>query len=81
MSQIIDEMRWFTVDEASEYLRITRATLYTYMKDGRLPFYYLAGTRNRRIKKSDVDALLILGRSEDIEIENEIGTPDKSNSG
>lgn len=67
MNEETEEIRWMTVDEASRYLRITRATLYAYMKDGKLPFYYLAGTRNRRIKKSDVDALLVLGRPEDID--------------
>lgn len=60
-----DDIRWMTVDEASKYLRVTKATLYTYMKDGKLPYYYLAGTRHRRVKKSDVDALLILGKPED----------------
>lgn len=62
-----EEIRWMTVEEASKHLRVTRATLYAYMKDGKLPFYYLAGTRNRRIKRSDVDALLILGKPTDIE--------------
>lgn len=67
MTEGTEEIRWMTVDEASKYLRITRATLYAYMKDGKLPFYYLAGTRNRRIKKSDVDALLLPGKPGDIE--------------
>lgn len=49
---------WYTVAEACEYLRVSNTTLYEYMKTKRLPFYYLAGTRNRRIKKSDLDALL-----------------------
>lgn len=64
MSQI-DDIRWMTVDEASKYLRVTKATLYTYMKEGKLPYFYLAGTRHRRVKKSDVDALLIPGKPED----------------
>ncbi len=67
MSDGSDEIRWMTVEEASTYLRITRATLYAYMKDGKLPYYYLAGTHNRRLKKSDVDALLVIGRPEDID--------------
>lgn len=65
MKDETEDIRWMTVDEASKYLRVTKATLYTYMKDAKLPFYYLAGTRHRRIKKSDVDALLLPGRPED----------------
>lgn len=56
---------WMTVDEASQYLRVTPNTLYNYMKDGRLPFFYLAGTRHRRVKRSDVERLLVPGKPED----------------
>lgn len=35
------------------------------MKNGRLPYYYLAGTRQRRVKKADLDALLVRGNPED----------------
>ena len=57
--------RWLTVTEAAEYLSVTPATVYTYMKDERLPFSYLAGTRHRRIKKSDLEALLVPGNPND----------------
>ena len=66
-----EDIRWMTVDEASKYLRVTRATLYAYMKDEKLPFFYLAGTRNRRIKKSDVDALLVPGKPDDTDAADE----------
>jgi excisionase family DNA binding protein len=65
MSDEIDDIRWMTVDEVSKYLRVTKATVYTYMKEGKLPYFYLAGTRHRRVKKSDVDALLIPGKPEE----------------
>lgn len=67
--QFASETRLFDVSEACSYLRVSKATLYSYMKDGRLPFYYLAGTRQRRLRKSDLDALLIPGSSEEDESE------------
>lgn len=65
MSDNLDDVHWMTIDEASKYLRVTKATLYTYMKEKKLPYFYLAGTRHRRVKKSDVEALLIPGSPED----------------
>jgi excisionase family DNA binding protein len=58
---------WLTVPEASEYLKVSKTTLYNLMKDGRLPFFYIAGTRQRRIKQADLDALLQPGRPEDLD--------------
>jgi excisionase family DNA binding protein len=58
MAENTKTTEWYTVAEACEYLRVSNTTLYEYMKTKRLPFYYLAGTRHRRIKKSDLDALL-----------------------
>lgn len=60
-----ETMVWMTVEEASTYLRVTANTLYNYMKDGRLPYFYLAGTRHRRVKRSDVERLLVPGKPED----------------
>lgn len=56
---------WFTVAEACAYLRVSNTTLYEYMKSKRLPFFYLAGTRNRRLKKQDLDALLEPGEPDE----------------
>ena len=63
-----DPTEWLDVGEACEYLRVSKTTLYSYIKDGRLPFYHLAGGQ-RRIKKSDIDALLVPGKPEDIQEE------------
>ncbi len=61
-----DPDRWMTPAEAAKYLGISRTSLYTYMGDGRLPFYYIRGSNQRRIKKSDLDALLVPGNPEDL---------------
>lgn len=62
MEELVDNDRWMSIAEVMKYLGVSRATLYTYMNDGRLPFYYIKGTNQRRIKRSDVDALMILGK-------------------
>jgi excisionase family DNA binding protein len=68
MSACAESDTWFTVTEACEYLKVSDSTLYVYMKDRRLPFYYLAGTRHRRIKKSDLDALLQPGDPNELDV-------------
>jgi excisionase family DNA binding protein len=49
---------WFTPEEAAKYLRVTRQTIYNYMKEGSLPYYELRKGRGRRLKKEDLDNLL-----------------------
>lgn len=49
---------WFTVMEAAAYLRVSRQTIYRYMEDGLLNFFVLKSGGGRRIKRSDLDALL-----------------------
>ena len=61
MTEQTENAVWYTVPEALTYLRVSKTTLYTCMKDGRLPFYYIQGTRQRRLKRDDLDALLVKG--------------------
>ena len=68
MPENADNTKWYTVTEACDYLSVSNSTLYTYMKDRRLPFFYLAGTRQRRLRKSDLDALLMPGDPDEMEI-------------
>jgi len=65
ISEPSESRQWYTVAEACDYLRVSNTTIYEYMKSGRLPFFYLAGTHNRRIKKPDLDALLLPGSPTD----------------
>lgn len=58
---------WFDIDGAMIYLKISRTTLYAAMKDGRLPYFYIKGTRQRRLKKSDLDNLMVSGNPEDVD--------------
>lgn len=65
MEELSEHDRWLSLAEAGKYLGVSRGTLYTYMNDGRLPFYYIKGTNQRRIKKSDIDNLLVPGKPGD----------------
>ncbi len=46
---------WFTVNEAAEYLRISKRTIYKLTKEGRLPAYRIGQQRHRRFRKEDLD--------------------------
>jgi excisionase family DNA binding protein len=49
---------WFTVDEAAEYLSVSRRTIYKLTKEGRLPAFSIGKERHRRFRKEDLDRAL-----------------------
>ncbi|MHB1414784.1 MAG: helix-turn-helix domain-containing protein, partial [Chloroflexota bacterium] len=49
---------WFTIDEAADYLRVSRRTIYKLVQDGRLCAYVLGRERHRRFKHEDLDQVL-----------------------
>lgn len=71
MAEIQEGNIWLTVPEAQDYLKVSKTTLYNLMKDGRLPFYYITGTRQRRVKQRDLDAVLHLGNPDDLDSSDE----------
>jgi excisionase family DNA binding protein len=56
----MDEERFYTIPEAAKKLRVTRAALYKWMKQGRLAFV-LVGSE-RRITSSAIDAFVKAGQ-------------------
>jgi excisionase family DNA binding protein len=46
---------WFTVQEAAEYLCVSRRTIYKFTKEGRLPAFRIGRDRHRRFRKEDLD--------------------------
>lgn len=66
-----DEIIWLTVPEAADYLKVSKTTLYNLMKDGRLPFFYIAGTRQRRVRRNDLNGILEPGHPDDLESPDE----------
>lgn len=51
---------WMTIQEAANYLRVSKKTVYRYIEQGRLKFYTMPSGR-KRFKQSDLDALLQKG--------------------
>lgn len=54
------EKKWFTIEESSEYLRVSPSTIFRWVKAGRLPVYRVEGIT--RLKISDLDAFLETGK-------------------
>ncbi len=46
---------WFTVEEASEYLCVSKRTIYKLTREGRLPAFRIGKERHRRFRKEDLD--------------------------
>jgi excisionase family DNA binding protein len=46
------------------YLRVSRATLYRLSADGRLPYFTVGSSRDRRFRRRDLDAALLPGSPE-----------------
>lgn len=46
---------WFTVEEAAEYLCVSKRTIYKLTKEGRLPAFRISQERHRRFRKEDLD--------------------------
>ncbi len=52
---------WFTVEEAAEYLCVSKRTIYKLTKEGRLPAFRIGRERYRRFRKEDLDKALWSG--------------------
>ena len=46
---------WFTIEEAAEYLCVSKRTIYKLTKEGRLPAFRIGRERHRRLRKEDLD--------------------------
>ena len=46
---------WFTVEEAAEYLCVSRRTIYKLTQEGRLPAFRIGQERHRRFRKEDLN--------------------------
>jgi excisionase family DNA binding protein len=54
-----ESQEWMTITEAMAYLRVSRATLYRLSADGRLPYFTVGSSRDRRFRRRDLDAALL----------------------
>ena len=49
---------WFTIEEAAQYLSVSKRTIYKLTKEGRLPAFRISLERHRRFRKEDLDKAL-----------------------
>jgi len=52
---------WFTIQEAAEYLCVSKRTIYKLTQEGRLPAFRIGRERHRRFRKEDLDKVPRLG--------------------
>jgi excisionase family DNA binding protein len=52
---VVIQKEWFTVEEAAEYLSVSKRTIYKLTKEGRLPAFRIGQERHRRFRKEDLD--------------------------
>jgi excisionase family DNA binding protein len=52
---------WFTVEQAAEYLCVSKRTIYKLTQEGRLPAFLIGRERHRRFRKEDLDKVPRVG--------------------
>ena len=55
---MVTAKEWFTVEEAAEYLRVSRRTIYKLTERGCLPAFRIGSQRHRRFRREDLDSAL-----------------------
>lgn len=50
--------KWYTVDEAAQYLRVSRRTIYQLVKEMQLAPYKVGRAGHRRFRQEDIDAVM-----------------------
>ncbi len=52
---MVTTKEWFTVEEAAEYLCVSKRIIYKFTREGRLPAFLIGRERHRRFRKEDLD--------------------------
>lgn len=58
---------WYTIDESASYLRVSRRTMYQFIHDGQVAAYRVGSRGHRRLKLDDLERLMQLEDSEDLQ--------------
>jgi len=59
---MVVDKEWFTIQEAAEYLCVSKRTIYKLTQEGRLPAFRISRERHRRFRKEDLDKVPRLGK-------------------
>ena len=62
---------YYTVDEVAKRLRVSRSTVYNWMRDGSLPFVIVG--KDRRITGTAIRAFVRPGKAEDVRDDDAVG--------
>ena len=62
---MVTQQEWFTVDEAAEYLRVSKRTIYRLCQEGELVGYRTSKRGYWRFRKEDLDKALKKGAPDD----------------
>ena len=52
---VVITKEWFTIEEAAEYLCVSKRTIYKLTQESRLPAFHIGHERHRRFRKEDLD--------------------------
>jgi excisionase family DNA binding protein len=63
---------WITVDQASSYLNIARATLYKWVHEGAIPHHKLPGSSPVRFRVSELNEWIRRGHNGSSETVNQV---------
>ena len=58
---MVMQQEWFTVEEAAEYLRVSRRTIYKLCEEGQLVGYRTGNRGHRRFRREDLDRVMKKG--------------------
>lgn len=61
----VQRQAWYTIDEAANYLRVSRRTVYQLLKEGQLAGYRVSERGNRRFTHEDLDR--VMQKEEDVD--------------
>ncbi len=71
----VPHQQWYTLDEAANYLRVSRRTIYQLLQKSQLASYRLGQGGHRRIKQSDLDHVMVFDEGEDLYAMNAVSDP------
>jgi excisionase family DNA binding protein len=57
----LEPTHWMTVDETAKYLSLSRATIYQYVREARIPYIKVPGSNQIRFSRHDIDAWMSKG--------------------